>query len=319
MPKSDLFKTLGKLTSERRNPRTMKIDSRDIGGILQLINREDRSVPGAVAREIPAITRAVRLIVASFRDGGRLIYVGAGTSGRLGILDATECPPTFGTEPSMVQGLIAGGRKAVFASIEGADDRTGAGAAAIRAKKVSPRDVVCGIAASARTPFVVGALLEAKRRGARTIYVTTNPRKVINKPPFSSFSKKLNVVICADVGPEVVMGSTRMKAGTAQKLILNMMTTASMIRLGKVYGNMMVDLQLKSRKLEERARRVLMIATGADYAAASRYLAKADGHVKSALVMMKRKVTLAEAKRMLSESNGMVGRALKVRRAGGSR
>lgn len=278
--------------------------------ILKVINKEDEKVPRVVWKEIPHIAKAVEMIVGVLKNDGRLIYVGAGTSGRLGILDAAECPPTFGTEPSIITGLIAGGKKAVFRSQEGAEDMAVFARRDIRRIRVNKKDVVCGIAASARTPYVVTAIHEAKRRGAKTIYITTNPRSVLKQKQFAYVRKSIDVAICPDVGPEVIMGSTRMKSGTAQKLVLNMLTTASMIRLGKVYKNMMVDLKMNSRKLEERAKRVLMIATGANYDVAEKTLAKANGHVKTALVMIKAKVSAREARRRLSRSNGIVHYAI---------
>jgi N-acetylmuramic acid 6-phosphate etherase len=299
------------LMTEQRNPRTARIDSTTITQALTLINQEDKRIANAVEKEIPYIARAVKIIVHSFKLGGRLIYVGAGTSGRLGILDASECPPTFGTDPTMVQGIIAGGNESVFRAKEGAEDKTELGVTDIRKLKVIKRDVVCGIAASMRTPYVVAAIQEAKRRSAKTIYVTTNPRSFLKKKEYAQLHANLDVAICPDVGPEVIMGSTRMKAGTAQKLVLNMLTTASMIQLGKVYENMMVDLKLNSKKLEERAKRVLMIATNIDYETASSTLLKAEGHVKTAIVMLMKNVSVSEAKKMLKKSKGFVRKAIK--------
>jgi len=314
MKSKPLFQQLNQLRSERRNPRTSNIDSLDVSGILKIISIEDGKVPNAVRREIPAISKAVNLIVEAFREGGRLIYVGAGTSGRLGVLDSTECPPTFGTNPKMVQGLIAGGRKAVFRSQEGAEDNVNDGARQIRKMRVSEKDVVCGIAASMRTPFVVGAIREAKQLGAHTVHISTNPRSTLRKRSLAELRKNIDVAICVNVGPEVIMGSTRMKAGTAQKLVLNMLSTAAMIRLGKVYENMMVDLQRTSRKLEERAKKVLMIATGVDYTTAAHTLRKADGHVKTAIVMLKADVSVDEARKKLKISNGFVRPAILKRK-----
>jgi N-acetylmuramic acid 6-phosphate etherase len=316
-----LFAQLGKLTTERRNPRSSGIDRLPVVSVLKVINAEDARVAGAVRRELPRIARAVGLVARALGEGGRLFYVGAGTSGRLGVLDAAECPPTFGTDPSMIRGIMAGGRPAVFRSKEGAEDRRGDGRAAIVRVRAGKGDVVCGIAASLRTPFVAGALAEARKRGARTILVTTNPRSLLRERTFAPLRKHCDVVISPDVGPEVVMGSTRMKSGTAQKMVLNMLTTASMIVLGKVYGNMMVDLRLNSRKLGERARRVLMISTGADYAAASRALAAAGGHVKTAIVMARAGVGAAEATRRLRAAGGFVHAAIAMRggRDGGGR
>jgi N-acetylmuramic acid 6-phosphate etherase len=272
--------------------------------ILRLINSQDKMVPHAVEAELPYIALAVELIVESLRNGGRLIYVGAGTSGRLGVLDAAECPPTFGTKPFQVIGMIAGGSKALKRSIEGAEDDRRKGVRDMDNIKPDRNDVVCGIAASRRTPYVVAAVRRARQRGAKTIYLTTNSRE--------SFDLKVDVAICPDVGPEVIMGSTRMKSGTAQKLVLNMLTTAAMIRLGKVYENMMVDLQMKSRKLVERARRIVMIATGADYATASRVLSRANGQVKTALVMILGDTSPVQARKQLSRANGFVRRALEA-------
>lgn len=301
----ELFNQLEGLSTEQRNRRTLGIDGKSTRDILQRINSEDREVTVAVRKELGNIAKAVDLVVDSLKNGGRLIYVGAGTSGRLGILDAVECPPTYGTDPEIIQGIIAGGKRAVFRSVEGAEDRAGEGRLAIDRKKVSTRDVVCGITASRRTPFVAAAVQRAKERGAKTIYITTNARRNLPVKP--------DVAICAVVGPEVIMGSTRMKSGTAQKLVLNMITTTTMIRLGKVYGNMMVDLQMKSRKLEERAKRVLMIATGASYETAERTLRRAGGHVKTAIVMLKAKVSARKARKCLAEANGFVRAAIKVK------
>ncbi len=305
-----LFEQLTAMMTEQRNPRSRFIDTEDVGGILQIINNEDQGVAIAVQREIPYIARAVKIVVAAFRRGGRLIYIGAGTSGRLGILDAAECPPTYGTDPDMVQGLIAGGKKAVFRSQEGAEDREKDAIRDLKKLKITPKDVVCGIAASMRTPYVVTAMREAKRSGAKTLYITTNPRTILKRKEFTTLRQSLDVAICPEVGPEVIMGSTRMKAGTAQKMVLNMITTASMIRLGKVYENMMVDLKLNSKKLEERAKRVLMITTGVDYPTASAALLRADGHVKTAIVMLKKNASTGEARAHLSKANGFVKKAL---------
>lgn len=280
----------------------MEIDTASVEEILEIINTEDHFVPIAVRHEIPYIARAVNLTVKAFNEGGRLMYVGAGTSGRLGIVDASECPPTFGTPPEMVQGIIAGGREAVFRSQEGAEDVEADGAKALDAHDVSPPDIVCGIAASRRTPFVVGAVNHARELGCSTLFITCNPR--------SEFDLDVDVAMCPEVGPEVVMGSTRMKSGTAQKLVLNMLSTASMIRLGKVYENMMVDLQMTSKKLEERSKRIVMIATGVEYEEATSVLEAANGHVKTALVMVLGNVDAGEAGRRLEEADGFVRDAI---------
>ena len=302
MQESKLFAELKSLATEQRNPHSVRIDTAPVREILEIINTEDHLVPIAVRRELPYVARAVQLIVDGFRRGGRLIYVGAGTSGRLGILDATEIPPTYGAPPEMVQGLIAGGREAVFRSQEGAEDREEDGARDLDALGVAPPDVVCGIAASRRTPYVVGAVKHARALGCRTLFITCTPR--------AEFTLDVDVAICPVVGPEVVMGSTRMKSGTAQKLVLNMLTTASMIRLGKVYENMMVDLQMTSLKLVERSKRTVMAVTGVDYAEASRVLAEVDGHVKTALVMILAGVSAEEARERLARASGFVRPAL---------
>ena len=289
---------------------TMDIDARSIPEILKIINAEDKQVAVAVEAELDFIVKAVELVLDSFKKGGRLIYVGAGTSGRLGVLDAVECPPTFGVNPQMVRGLIAGGQKAMFRAQEGAEDREEAGARDIDDQAVNEKDIVCGIAASLQTPYVVGAVIHAKKRGAKTLYLTTNPRKNLSLPEFSELAKAIDVAICPEVGPEVIMGSTRMKSGTAQKLVLNMITTAAMIRLGKVYENMMIDLQLTNQKLTERAKRVVMAITGIKYEAAAEFLQKADGQVKTAIVMIKANITKDEALDRLQRSGGFVRSAI---------
>jgi N-acetylmuramic acid 6-phosphate etherase len=291
----------------------MEIDSLSVEQILRLINVEDGKVATAVGREIPHIAKAVDLVVDALWKGGRLIYVGAGTSGRLGVLDAVECPPTYGTDPRKIQGLIAGGREAMFKAQEGAEDKEENGAKDIDDKNVTSADVVCGIAASLRTPYVAGALKQAKKRSASTVLVTANPRLVLNHDEFKQIANAVDVAICPDVGPEVIMGSTRMKSGTAQKLVLNMITTTAMIRLGKVYENMMVDLQMTNEKLKERAKRVIMTITNVSYEAAERVLNDAGGHVKTALVMQKAGVARSEAEERLRKANGFVRAAIERR------
>jgi N-acetylmuramic acid 6-phosphate etherase len=310
MKKKRLFKELQKLITEKRNRNTYSIDTMEIREILLCINREDQKVAAIVRKEIPHIEKAVNLVVDALSTGGRLIYVGAGTSGRLGILDAAECPPTFGTNPAMIRGIIAGGKPAVFRSREGAEDNEGEAQRTIKKLKIGENDVVCGIAASLRTPFVGAALQEAKKRGASTILITTNPRTVINRREFSRIRRSSDVAICPSVGPEVIMGSTRMKSGTAQKMILNMITTTAMIRLGKVFQNLMVDLRMNSKKLEERAKKVLMNVTGLDYNSASKSLRRADGHVKTAVVMVKAGLSRNEATRRLKRAGGFVKKAI---------
>jgi N-acetylmuramic acid 6-phosphate etherase len=305
-----LFDQLKHLTTEQRNPASMDIDARSVEEILTIINAEDKIVPIAVEAEIPYIARAVELVVQAFKRGGRLIYAGAGTSGRLGVLDAVECPPTYGTGPDMVQGMIAGGERAMFRAQEGAEDKEENGAKDIDDKNVNERDVVCGIAASLRTPYVVEAVKRAKERGAATVYVTTNPRPKLQSAEFAELAAAIDVAICPEVGPEVIMGSTRMKSGTAQKLVLNMITTTAMIRLGKVYENMMIDLQMTNQKLVERAKRVIMTITGVSYEEAESYLEKSGRHVKTALVMIKAGVTREEAQSRLEKAGGFVRAAI---------
>ncbi len=298
----NLFEQLKNLITEKRNPNTVDIDSKSIKEILRIINSEDKNVPLAVEKEITYIKQAVEIIVHAFKNGGRLIYVGAGTSGRLGVLDASECPPTFGTDPEMVQGIIAGGYAALVRAQEGVEDKKEQGAIDLMNLNFTAKDVACGIAASRRTPYVVGAIEKARAIGARTIYITCTPREEMNLD--------VDVAICPVVGPEVIMGSTRMKAGTAQKLVLNMLTTTAMIRLGKVYGNMMVDLQMNSRKLEERSKRTVMTVTGVNYETAEKVLIEAKGHVKTALVMILKRVEREEAQRRLKLSDGFVRGAI---------
>ncbi|MCB0730078.1 MAG: N-acetylmuramic acid 6-phosphate etherase, partial [Ignavibacteriae bacterium] len=232
-----LFHEISNLATEQRNQSSKDIDFASTAEILKIINYEDKTVPMAVEKELPFIENAVDKIVEAIKKGGRLLYFGAGTSGRLGVVDASECPPTFGTSPELVKGFIAGGKEAMFVAQEGAEDLEENGAKDVLDAKVNSKDVVCGIAASRRTPYVIGAVKKAKELGATTLYVTCTPRETFN-------IEEVDIPICPYVGPEVVMGSTRMKSGTAQKLVLNMLTTASMVRLGKTYENMMIDLQM---------------------------------------------------------------------------
>lgn len=290
------------LLTEQRNPRSREIDLQSTDAILRIINSEDKLVALAVEKELPHIARAVDLIVESFRNGGRLLYFGAGTSGRLGVLDAAECPPTFGVPPEMVVGVIAGGDQALRRSQEGAEDDAEQALRDIERQEVRAVDVVCGLAASKRTPYVVAAVSRARQVGAKTVFITTNPRH--------SFTLDVDVAICPEVGPEVIMGSTRMKSGTAQKMVLNMLTTASMIKLGKVYENMMVDVQLNSQKLVERAKRIIMVVTGVDYDTASTYLDRSGGHVKTAIVMIANNMTAEEARACLEQAGGFVRAAI---------
>ncbi len=297
-----IFEEIKNLTTEQRNEKSMDIDSKETEEILRIINDEDKFVAFAVEKEIPYITQAVELVVDSFKRGGRLLYFGAGTSGRIGVVDAAECPPTYGTPPEMVQGFIAGGKAAMFEAQEGAEDKEENGAKDVIKIKINSNDTVCGIAASRRTPYVIGAVNKARELGASTIYVSCNPR--------SEFNLDVDVAICLEVGPEVVMGSTRMKSGTAQKLVLNMITTASMIRIGKVYENMMIDLQMTNLKLVERSKRIVMTITGVSYEEAEKNLTEAKGHVKTALVMIRAKVSYDEAKKRLEQSDGFVRKAI---------
>lgn len=285
--------------TEQRNPRSEAIDRRSSLEIVRIINDEDRSVAEAVRSEAAAIAEAVDLAVASFRSGGRLIYVGAGTSGRLGVLDATEMPPTYGTDPEMVQGVIAGGLKALVRSQEGAEDNPADGAAAMEEREVGPRDFVMGIATSGTTPYVHGALARARERGARTGFLLCTP-------PGRALRAEHDVVIAPLTGPEVVTGSTRMKAGTATKMVLNTLTTAAMIRLGKVDGNLMVDLQVTCEKLRDRGERILMATLGLGRESATGLLGRAGGHVKTALVMHRLGLERNEAKEALERVHGVV-------------
>ena len=283
--------------TERRNPRSSTIDTASSLEIVDLIGDEDASVPGAVRQAREEIARLVDLIEAAFRAGGRLVYVGAGTSGRLGVLDAAECPPTFGTPPEMVVGIIAGGYPALVKSVEGAEDDVNAGIGEMDARRVGPDDVVVGIAASGTTPFVRAALGRAQALGARTGFVTCSdpPRLLLDT---------CDVTIVVAVGPEIVTGSTRMKAGTATKLVLNTLTTGAMIRLGKTYGNLMVDLRAWNDKLIDRSQRIVMETTGLGRDEARDVIKAADGKVKTAIVMARRRVSRDEAERLLEQHEG---------------
>ncbi len=291
-----MLKDRSKLTTEKRNTRSTDIDRRTTLEIVEVINSEDALIAPAVGREKENIAAAVELVVASLRKKGRLFYVGAGTSGRLGVLDASECPPTFGVSPTMVQGIIAGGKRALVRSAEGAEDDKATGAKAIERKRIKSNDVVVGIAACGVTPFVAGAIEAAKKIGAKTIYVTCAPeaKKFIRS----------DVIINPVVGPEVVTGSTRMKAGTATKMVLNTLTTTAMIRLGKVYGNLMVDLRATNNKLRDRATRIIVEATGLSKAGAAKLLDKAKGQAKAAIVMYFRKVDFDTAVEILAQCDG---------------
>ena len=290
--------------TERRNPRTASIDLASPIEIVDLINAEDRRVPDAVASQREQIARGIELAEATFRRGGRLFYVGAGTSGRLGVLDASECPPTFGVKPDMVQGIIAGGLPALTRAQEGAEDVVQNGALAMDEHAVTKKDFVIGIAASGTTPYVRAALERANELGAITGIVACSP------PPADLVSK-VDVTILPIVGPEVVTGSTRMKAGTATKLVLNTITTGAMIRLGKTYGNLMVDLRATNNKLVDRSQRIVMEVCGISRDEATKLLASAGKSVKTAIVMQKKGVSKKEAERLLEENGGVVRRVTK--------
>jgi N-acetylmuramic acid 6-phosphate etherase len=298
--RNPLFDQLKELTTEQRNPRTHGIDLADTARVLELMNDEDQTVASAVRHAIPDIARAVELVTAAFRAGGRLFYAGAGTSGRLGVLDAAECPPTFGVEPDLVQGIIAGGRDTVFRSREGVEDHEASGAEDVAAHGVRAGDVLVGIAASRRTPYVLGALREAARLGACTVFLRCNDGP----------DPGVDVVITVVVGPEALTGSTRLKAGTAQKMVLNMITTASMVKLGKVYENLMVDVRPNSEKLIERAKGIVMMLTGLGYEDAARAYEGAGRRVKVAVLMERLKIDAGSAEERLHDADGFLARAL---------
>jgi N-acetylmuramic acid 6-phosphate etherase len=282
--------------TEQRNAASKKLDRMTALEIVRLMNREDGRVAAAVGREIPAIARAVDAIVAGIRKGGRLIYVGAGSSGRMGVLDAAECPPTFGISPKLVRALIAGGRRAITQAVEGAEDSERNGERDLRAIRMRWKDVVVGIAASGTTPYVLGALRFARRRGAMTVAVTSNLRM-----PVGRLAK---IVIAPEVGPEVLTGSTRLKAGTSQKMVLNMLSTAAMARLGHVYENLMIDMMLTNEKLAGRALRILAEASGGSVSAAEHALRAAGHDMRVALVMLKMKMGPVEARKRLKAERG---------------
>ncbi|HEV8264904.1 MAG TPA: N-acetylmuramic acid 6-phosphate etherase [Gemmatimonadales bacterium] len=289
--------------TEQRNPRTEQIDVASSLEIADLINAEDATVAAAVHGERERVARAIDLAVAAFQQGGRLVYVGAGTSGRLGVLDAAECPPTFGTPPEMVVGVIAGGYGALVKSVEGAEDDVNAGMAAMDTAGVTAKDLVVGIAASGTTPYVRAALGRAQALGAATVLVTCS------SPAPKVLAETCDVVILPAVGPEALTGSTRLKAGTATKLVLNTISTGAMIRLGKVYGNLMVDLMAWSDKLKDRGERIVMECCGVDRARARAAIEGAGGSVKLAIVMVRRGVDRAEGQRLLDAAGGFVRRA----------
>lgn len=294
---------LEKLLTEQPNPASASIDALATEDVLRVINGEDRRVAEAVAKEIPAIARAVDAVVSAFGHGGRLFYIGAGTSGRLGVLDASECPPTFGVSPDRVQGIIAGGEAALSRATEATEDDPSTGARDLLARGFTSRDVLVGIAASGRTPYVLGAVAEARKLGAVTVGISATPD--------SELARAVDIAITPLTGPEVVAGSTRLKAGTAQKLVLNMLTTAAFIRSGYVYGNLMVNVQPRNAKLVDRARRIVSQAAGISVQAAADVLAAAGDSVPTAILMGKTGLARGEAERRLAEAGGRISQALK--------
>jgi len=288
--------------TEHRNTASKKLDRMTADEIVRLMNREDRKVAAAVSRELPAVARAVDAIVKAIGNGGRLIYVGAGSSGRMAVLDAAECPPTFGTSPKLVQALIAGGRPAVTGAVEGAEDSRANAERELRSKKLTRRDVVVGITASGTTPYVLAALQFAKRRAAATVAITVNPRT-----PVARLAK---ILIATEVGPEVLTGSTRLKAGTAQKMVLNMLSTAAMARLGHVYENLMIDVKASNQKVSDRIVRILAEASGKSLSVSEHALRQAGHNMRIALVMLKQEVDARGAKKKLAAAKGDLHEAL---------
>jgi N-acetylmuramic acid 6-phosphate etherase len=293
---------LEKLLTEQPNPASESIDALPTADILRIMNAEDRKVADAVTAEIPAIARAVDTIVSALQQGGRVFYIGAGTSGRLGVLDAAECPPTFSVPPEMFQGIIAGGEGALARATETTEDDPAIGARDLAARGFRPEDVLVGIAASGRTPYVLGAVAEARRLGAKTISITCTPD--------SELARAVDIPIAPLPGPEIVAGSTRMKAGTATKLVLNMLSTAACIRLGYVYGNLMVNVQPKNSKLIDRARRIVARATGATYERSGELLAASGNSVRTAIVMGKLGLSREQADERLRRAGGRISEAL---------
>ncbi|MCW7550039.1 N-acetylmuramic acid 6-phosphate etherase [Photorhabdus sp. APURE] len=289
---------LSNMITESRNPASANIDTLPTLEMLKLINNEDKKVALAVEQTLPKIAETVDKITEAFRQGGRLIYIGAGTSGRLGILDASECPPTYGAKPEQVVGLIAGGHQAILHAVENAEDNQQLGANDLQALNFNSKDVLVGIAASGRTPYVLGAMAYAKSVGAAVACISCNPE--------SPMTQAADIAITPIVGPEIVTGSSRMKAGTAQKLILNMLTTGAMIRTGKVYGNLMVDIEATNAKLVERQKNIVMAATECNREQAEQALAECDGHCKTAIVMILAGVSVQQAKVLLEKHHGFI-------------
>ena len=299
----NLLQTLSTLITEQRNPNSMHVDSLSALEIVQLMNEEDKQVPLAIEKCLPQIAQAVERIVTAFQQGGRLVYIGAGTSGRLGVLDASECPPTFGVSPEMVKGIIAGGERALRHPIEGAEDSKAQALVDLQTIQFSSKDVLVGIAASGRTPYVIGALEYAKSLGSVTVSIASNPN--------SAMANIVDIAIDTVVGPEVLTGSSRLKSGTAQKLVLNMLTTASMILMGKCYQNLMVDVQASNEKLKARAIRIVMQATDCDKALAEETLKQADQNAKLAIMMILSGLDRAQAEALLEKHQGKLQLALK--------
>lgn len=293
---------LNKMMTETRNPDTMHLDEMSALEIVTAMNREDRKVPEGIEPVLPQIAAVVETVEAAFRNGGRLFYLGAGTSGRLGVLDAAECPPTFGVDPGMVVGLIAGGEEAFIKAVEGAEDSVQLAEDDLRSHNLTSKDFVVGIAASGRTPYVLGGLAYARSVGCRTAAIACNPG--------SAVGKAADLAIEVEVGPEVLTGSTRLKSGTAQKLILNMISTTSMVRTGKAYQNLMVDVMQTNEKLHTRAENIVMDATGVERAEARAAIDAAGGSVKCAITMLLANCTAAEAQSRLDAANGHVRTAI---------
>ena len=299
----NLLQTLSTLITEQRNPNSMHVDSLSALEIVQLMNKEDKQVPLAIEKCLPQIAQAVECIVAAFQQGGRLVYIGAGTSGRLGVLDASECPPTFGVSPEIVKGIIAGGERALRHPIEGAEDSKTHAVVDLQTIQFSSKDVLVGIAASGRTPYVIGALEYAKSLGSVTVSIASNPN--------SAMANIVDIAIDTVVGPEVLTGSSRLKSGTAQKLVMNMLTTASMILMGKCYQNLMVDVQASNEKLKARAICIVMQATDCDKALAEETLKQADQNAKLAIMMILSGLDRAQAVALLEKHHGKLQLALK--------
>lgn len=294
---------LAKLTTESRNQNTLNIDKVSTLEMVKMINEEDKKVANAIEKELPQIAKAIDGIVERMQKGGRLIYIGAGTSGRLGILDASECPPTYGVSEELVQGLIAGGQEAIFRAKEGAEDSKELAVLDLKDKDLNENDIVVGIAASGRTPYVIGGLEYANKVGALTVSVTCNSDSLV--------AKEAKIAISPVVGPEVVTGSTRLKSGTAQKLVLNMLSTGSMIKMGKVYGNLMVDVKATNEKLVERSKKIVCEATGVSFKEAETILTETDFDVKLSIFMILSNLEKEEAKVILEKNNGYIAKALK--------